>query len=147
MANWCYNTLSLSGKYKNFAKQLEKHNYKIMGFEFIKNGRCIFELDKIEDGMYSFTSKWAPPLEELAERASKGKFSFELDYEECGCQIYGKAIFDIKSGLITYDLPQEVWNKMDFNDDGDLHVDGIYIESEMEWLEEQLELVIKNTIK
>ena len=144
MANWCYNTITFSGNYKNFAKQLEKHNYNDCGFEFIKGGRCIFSLEKIEDGMYSFESKWAPPLEELAQRAAKGRFSFEIDYEELGCQIYGKAYFDLENGLTEYDLPQEVWDRQEFNDDGDLYVNGFYIESEQEWLEDQLELLIKN---
>lgn len=148
MANWCYNTITFSGRYKNFAKQLEKHNYEALGFEIIKDGksRCIFQLEKIDDGMYSFESKWCPPLDELTERARKGRFSFEIDYEELANGIYGRAYFDPSDGLHEYNLPQETLDRRSWDDNGEcLCIDGILCDSdhEMEWLENELELLIK----
>ena len=149
MANWCYNTITFSGRCKNFCKQLEKHDYDVQGFEIIEDGksRCIFSLEKIEDGMYSFESKWAPPLRELQERARKGRFSFEIDYEELGMGIYGRAYYNgAEDSYIEYNLPDETLNRRDYTDDGEFMLDGVLCsqEMEMEWLEDQLEILIKN---
>jgi len=144
MPNWCYNTITFSGRYKNFAKQLEKHNYENFGFEFVKGGRCIFSLNKIEDGMYSFESKWISPLEELCERAKKGRFSFEIDYEELGNQIYGRAYYNGANNEFTdYCLQDDVFDRIEWDDDI-CKIDGEIAENECEFLEEQLELLIKN---
>lgn len=146
MANWCYNTITFSGNYKNFAKQLEKHNYDDCGFEFIKGGRCIFSLEKIEDGMYSFESKWIPPLDELVKKARRCKFSFEIDYEELECDIYGKAFYNHnENNLKDYYLSPEVLNMREWNDDV-LKIDGVIVDEEYEmvWLERQLERLINS---
>ena len=145
MPNWCYNTITLTGNYKNFAKQIEKHDYDICGFEFIKGGRCLFSLEKIEDGMYSFESKWIPPLEELCKKAKRCKFSFEIDYEELSMGIYGKAIYSHQDdSFIDYYLPNEILNRRDYDDDGNFMLDGKVCdqEYEMEWLENELEKLI-----
>lgn len=150
MANWCYNTITFSGNYKNFAKQLEKHNYNDCGFEFIKGGRCMFSLEKIEDGMYSFESKWIPPIEELVKRARKGGFSFQIDYEELSMGIYGRAYYSrLEDSLVEYDLPDETLNRRDYNDDGQFMLDGKICdqEYEIEWLEIQLERLVNNKNK
>ena len=149
MPNWCYNTITLSGRCKNFCKQLEKHDYGIQGFEILpgKNKRCIFSLEKITENMYSFESKWIPPIEELVEKARKSKFSFEIDYEELSMGIYGKAIYNCKNdSLVEYDLPDEILNRRDFDDNGNFILDGKLCdqEYEMEWLENELEKLINN---
>ena len=146
MANWCYNTITFSGRYKAFAKRLEKHNYNKQGFEIVKGGRCIFSLEKIEDGMYSFESKWIPPLDELFQRAKKGRFSFEIDYEELGCDVYGKAIYNYpEDSYDDYYLTSEILNMREWDDDV-LKINGIVVdeEYEMEWLERQLERLVNN---
>ena len=144
MANWCYNTITFSGRYKAFAKRLEKHNYNKQGFEIVKGGRCIFSLEKIEDGMYSFESKWIPPLDELFQRAKKGRFSFEIDYEELGNEIYGRAYYNCETDTLQdYFLGDETFNMIEWDDDI-LKINGVVCESEMEFLEEQLEKLINN---
>ena len=144
MANWCYNVICLSGKYKNFAKQLKKHDYKIQGFEIVRPGentRCIFELDEQGEDTFSFTSKWIPPIEELVERAKKGGFSFQLDFEELGCGIYGRAYY--KDGVLDeYYLDDSIFRRTDWDDDV-FRVDGEEVESESEFLEEELEKLVK----
>lgn len=144
MPNWCYNTITFSGKYKAFCKRMENHDYNIQGFEFIKNGRCIFSLEKIEDGVYSFESKWIPPIDELIQQAKKSKFSFEIDYEELGCQVYGRAYYDCRTDeLKDYFLGDETFNMIEWDDDV-LKINGVVCESEMEFLEIQLEKLINN---
>ena len=147
MANWCYNTIKFSGNYKNFAKQLEKYDYNNCGFEFVKNGRCIFSLEKIQDGMYSFESKWVPPLEELIKKARRCKFSFEINYEELSMAIYGRAYYDYETNEFTdYYLDEDVLNRCNYDDNDNFTIDGILHdqEYEYEWLKSELEKLINN---
>ena len=144
MANWCYNTITFSGRYKSFSKRLEKHDYNEQGFEIIKGGRCIFSLEKIENGMYSFESTWIAPVDELIVQAKKSKFSFEIDYEELGNQIYGRAYYDCKTDSFNdYFLGDETFNIIEWDDDI-LKINGVICESEMEFLETQLEKLIND---
>lgn len=143
MATWCYNTISFTGRYKNFAKQLEKHNYNGRGFPFIEGGRCIFSLEKTTDGVYSFESYRTPLIEEFVESAKKDGFSFEIDYKQPDDCIYGKAKFDKINGLVRYDLSKETFNRLAYINER-AFVDYLPIESGMEWLGEQLEILIKN---
>ena len=147
MANICSNVIELSGNYKAFIKQLRKHNW-VDGFELVGpegSSGYIFDFHEITDTIFGFESKWAPPIDELALRAKKGRFSFILEYEELGMGIFGKAFFDKENGLRIYDLPQETLDRRDWNEDGKLYIDGVEFESDLEWLEEELELFIKNS--
>ena len=145
MANWCYNTITFSGRYKSFAKRLEKHNYNEQGFEIVKGGRCIFSLEKIEDGMYSFESKWIPPLDELLIQAKKSRFSFEIDYEELAMNIYGKAIYDAETDSYQeWCLLDEVFDRIGSTDDGDYTIDGVVVDEIYTFLENEMEKLINN---
>ena len=148
MPNWVYNELQLTnGSYKNFSKQLQAHNYMKSGFKIVKNdtSRCVFDLLKICDDFYSFYSKNAPPIDEMLERAKKGRFSFELHYEEPGNNIFGTVIYNhYDKSVITYDLDEDVFSRLTYNESGDAFVDGLPIQSDTEWLEEQLEILINN---
>ena len=146
MANWCYNTITFSGKCKNFIKQLKKHDYNNCGFEILpgKNMKCIFELYKVDETMFSFESKWGPPLDELCERARKGRFSFEIDYEELSNQIYGRAFYNAETNeFVDYYLRDDTFNLIDWDDDI-CRIDGKIVESEYEFLEEELEKMMNN---
>jgi len=79
MANWCSNNINFSGKYKPFLKKLLKHDYDVEGFRLVKGdrSRCVFDFEEVDDSLYRFESKWAPPIDEFVEVAKKNKFSFD----------------------------------------------------------------------
>lgn len=145
MPNWCCNNISFSGRCKNFIKQLKAHNYNDRGFEFIKGGRCIFYLQEIDDGVFQFESKWIPPNEELLQRAKKGRFSFENDFEELAMNIYGKAIYDAETNSYQeWYLPDEVFDKIDSTDDGEYTINGVVVDEIYTFLENEMEKLINS---
>ena len=145
MANWCFNNISFSGRCKNFIKQLKKHDYNSCGFEIVKGGRCVFDLQEVDDGIFQFESKWIPPNEELLQRAKKGRFSFENDFEELAMNIYGKAIYDAETDSYQeWCLPDEVFDRIDYTDDGDQTIDGVVVDEIYTFLENEMEKLINN---
>lgn len=148
MASWCSNYLVLSGRCGNFVKQLKKHDYKAEGFT-LEQGEYMFDVDIYEDKRtIGFESKWSPPLEGLLNRARKGRFSFEIQYEERGMAIYGMAFYNAENDHYEeYDLPQDTLDKIEWSDEGELTIDGEVCESEYDWLEEQMNKFIESSEK
>lgn len=145
MADWCLNNISFSGRCKNFIKQLKAHNYDYRGFEFIKGGRCIFDLQEIDDGIFQFESRWTPPNKELLERAKRGRFSFENDFEELAMNIYGKAIYDAEADSYQeWYLPKTVFDRINYIDNGECTIDGIVVDEIYTFLENEMEKLINN---
>jgi hypothetical protein len=146
MANYCSNTLMLSGRYKAFAKRIENHNYNDCGY--LIGEMALFDLYKSDEGIYMFESKWTPPIDDLVAKAKKSGFSFTLEYYEPGCQIYGKAEYSKESGLSVYDLPESVFDRVSWDDEcNEMKIDGSLEHAcgyEEEFYEDELNKMINN---
>lgn len=143
MANWCSNTLVFTGgDFLPFKQEIIDSIGSNEGLRiFDDSSMCIFDgQGTVEDDYIYFESRWTPPIQDLVKRAKRDSFTFNLEYYECGCQIFGKAIFD-ENGLCDISLPSSVFDKITYDEDGEAYVNGEYLESVEEWLEDQLDLI------
>lgn len=101
MANTCINYLELTeGNKKKFSKMLidlmpESDKEGQLPEIVTKRERFLFDIDG-DNGLFSFWTKWAPPIDEMEEMGKKLKTSFTLSYEELGCGIFGKYFYNHK---------------------------------------------------
>jgi hypothetical protein len=122
MANICSNSLGFSGDAKSvkelytlIKKQDEKFLEKYFFFEIGEYygivGDTLDDLGKNDTGFcVSFTSKWAPPLEEIKTlSASYPTLEFKVEWEEPGCLVFGEASFKKGKGKIVDQLPKEYY--------------------------------------
>lgn len=113
MANICFNFIQAFGHTEALDK-LRKHLVTTSEVEVV-------HIDEPIDGELTFTveSRWSPPAEWVCELTEK--FSgvlIECEYEECGCDIWGKFGFRNGELLFTMELPylegkhkSMVWNE------------------------------------
>lgn len=143
MANICLNFIQAFGDAEAIDK-LRKHLVTTNEVEIV-------HIDEPIDGELTFTveSRWSPPAEWVSELTDK--FSgvlIECEYEECGCDIWGK--FGFRDGvlLFTMELPYlegkhkslvwnefiecEVFSKIDSADSFDDFIEDFYFCSEDE---------------
>jgi hypothetical protein len=65
-----------------------------------KYNTYLFDLGIQSNEVFSCETKWSPPIEELGLISTHYPLlSFEMEYEECGCQVFGKCF--IKDGVST----------------------------------------------
>jgi len=134
MPNWCYNFVTFSGKEEDLEKlhnvflEMEKQeNITNEGQlpEFAKISeqldlnRWFFELNIIDLGIISYSTKWVPNTLNLVAIADYFNLEFESEYDESGNLIYGKAIY--KNGILE---------ELDLDTDELLEIN--WIESEIE---------------
>lgn len=102
MANWCFNGVAFSGSESNIQKVTELFNQlheqetkEQCGQkpEFVKGDNYFFNIVVNDIGIIQFESRWNPIIDELVEIAKEYDLNFECTYEECGNQIFGKAIY------------------------------------------------------
>lgn len=128
MANWCHNSVRLTGEpekvaavtafFKNIAAQQEQRNYELPGFVTAEH-KGMFEI-WFRDEHIHFRSAWAPPINALIEIADHFGTGFIDKYEEPGMFVYGKAYYHdgelegirltrADAGKIGYDEEREVF--------------------------------------
>ena len=62
------------------------------------------------DVNYTFSTAWSPPIEWLTETAKiYPDLKFEITYEECGCNFWGKSVFE--EGILSYEDELSLSNK------------------------------------
>lgn len=105
MPNWCSNNVTFTGDEKNlnrFQKVLEK-TIEIQSLH--GNGEILFGLENALDGymfwiqtsdtgIISFESRWAPIPQDIVRIAQLFDLEFEYEYEESGCDLYGKYTYE-----------------------------------------------------
>ena len=105
MANWCSNHVTFSGDNVDkvdemFTKLMEEQADKGFGvrpdWEACEKHSALymFDIDKIDDGSYSFNTKWSPALNTIFLIGRRFKVAFEMEWDECGMGLYGKMIFN-----------------------------------------------------
>ncbi|AZA51184.1 hypothetical protein EG346_24790 [Chryseobacterium carnipullorum] len=106
MANWCNNKVTFNGDKDSlnkvlalFKEMIEKESKGNIGQlpDFIesKNG-YFFEIycDETDECSFHYETRWSPNIESLWMVATHYNVGFVLDYEESGCMVYGKTIYE-----------------------------------------------------
>lgn len=156
MANWCDNRVAFHGNakameqvnelFKQMAeKQREKHCGQLPDFITDDTG-YFFDIDCWEahifyyqTRIFYYQTKWTPNIQIVKEIAVRYGLDFILDYEELGCEIYGRAT--CKDGVMTdVFLEQEDFEKYSYDEQEDTyHFEGKVYESEYDILDTLME--------
>lgn len=136
MPNWCTNNLNIQGSEKELQeikdlflelkkKQEETDHGQLPDWIDDSNGGWFFYIEVGEELPGSgnihiwYETKWAPNIEIIQQIADRYKVDFTCDYEESGCNVYGRAIY--KDGkLKEYDLTDE-FDEFEYDDDNDVY--------------------------
>jgi hypothetical protein len=156
MANWCYNHVEFSGSAEALQKvedliDLMRDRQKQSG-EGQRPDGCdgyyMFDIDYESDfpQCVHFESKWSPPTETIKFICDELNVSAVMDYEEMGCSVFGRWVYEPGEGEIQYDLDDEEIDELLIDEDGEryLIVDGKTL-GEYEALEYLLERKIKTS--
>ena len=124
MANWCSNYI-LTGNQdvKDVFEELIKNQAKSRQgetFDWFNDHRYLFDI-YIEGDCIFFSTKWSPALRTAQALAKKFNIEIELDYDEPGNWIYGKAIFNPEGEITDYYLSDLDFDKYEYNEE-----EGIY---------------------
>lgn len=154
MANWCSNYVSFSGSEDNVKRFIEEvkalealSKEKQEGVRPDDSGRYMFDLHTydLEEGYFAFDSKWAPALDSLETLGRKHGVNITCEYEELGCQIFGRweydAENDCQSDIALTD--EEIDSVEEDGNDGTCFFEGEIYTCKSEVLEIILERKIK----
>jgi hypothetical protein len=159
MANWCNNTVVFKGMpkaieqitelFKSMAEQEQKEDCgQLPDFVQDTNGDYFFSIsqDNESAGVFQYETKWSPNTEAVKQIAEHFKVGFTHDYEELGCSVYGKAIFE--NGILTNTcLDSQDFDSFELEEETDTyHFEGKEYESEWEILETLLERKTENRV-
>lgn len=143
MANMCSNFVTCTGSAANitkFKKVLQD------GIEYMRTQLHATSLGvDIEEGYFfeiyindqekptelsfSYETKWAPNLKDLAKVAKNAKLAMVCEYCECGFDIYGKATID-KHGFYEDDeVPADFLKLVEYDEDGWYTYNGVEYET------------------
>lgn len=148
MANWCTNFVTFQGNETQLKKIDELFNSLILQEKETNHGQLpdgikgttyFFYTYKNDLGIYSFETKWAPPIEELTQIADQYGLDFECSSEEMGSLIYGTTFYTNKQQIDIY-LDDDDFDAYDYDEDKDIYTfEGNVYESDTFILEEILE--------
>lgn len=142
MPNWCYNQIRFNGSETNEKKVLElftqlqaKELQEQCGQkpDFTTSDDYFFNIN-IEDDLIIFETRWSPKIELCVEIAKHFDLNFEYTYEECGNQIFGKAIFTAgNEEAEELDLDSDDFDLYEYDEDNDSYIyNGETYESDTE---------------
>lgn len=128
MANWCFNTLEITGKEECVEKVFEL-------FQTMKNindaencgakpfeeepDKYFFDIDIYGDYI-NYQTKWAPNVEDVIKIADKFNVDFILSYEESGNGIYGEYHYTNKV-LKDWCLDDNDFEQVSYDDDTEMY--------------------------
>ena len=149
MANWCANQLYFTGNEvavkeakELFIQMMNKETETNEGQkpDFIKEVEEGYFFDTLaftDDDQISFSTRWSPNIKDVVKIAENWQgLDFELNYQEPGSQIYGKAIY--KDGtLFVYNLSDSLYEEIIYDDENNIYnLRGVENECEEEFLEQ-----------
>ena len=151
MANWCYNYVTCTGSADDITKLKQT---LLNGLEYMRVSHEATTLNvELQEGaffdivigdeinattlQFSYETKWAPNLLDLAEVCKAHNVEAVNEYNECGMQIYGKAIIG-NDGSINDDEVSGVFLQLiEYNDETGLYeYDGMEYETEGDIIDE-----------
>ena len=146
MANWCFNTVVFSGSENNEKKVIELfnqlHEQEIKEQcgqkpDFVQGDNYFFNIVINDETNIQFESRWTPIISELVEIAKEYDLNFECTYEECGNQIFGKAIYTSgNEEAEILDLTDEDHDLFNYDEEKDTYIyNGEEYEGDFEILE------------
>lgn len=151
MANWCSNTVTILDRdatlWQEFYSWLQEYedNWErghIPDGITVKDS-YFFSISGVEESMFSFESKWTPPIKDIVAIADKYQFSFDMDFEEPGMCIYGKIKYDCRNKqLLAKYVPQDKYP--DDDKETDEGVESFYDELDRLLREEEYEIINLN---
>jgi hypothetical protein len=133
MPNWCYNFVTATGSaddIKAFKEVVQRERELAQSL-----GRGLglsLSDDEIEDGFFfsvelseetpnsinfSYETRWAPNLLDLAKVCKKFGLEAECEYNEGGMQIFGTAKIDAEGSIDDDQIPQEFLELIEYNED------------------------------
>lgn len=153
MANMCSNFVTCTGSAANitkFKKVLQD------GIEYMRTQLHATSLGvDIEEGYFfdiyindqekptelsfSYETKWAPNLKDLANVAKKAKLAMVCEYCECSFDIYGKATIDKHGFYVDDEVPAEFIELIEYDDDGWYTYNGVEYETMGDVIDEHYE--------
>lgn len=157
MANWCNNKVTFTGVQDSLIKvvtlfqtMIDDESKGEIGQmpDFIesKDG-YFFEIYQDDNLEYTFEyeTRWSPNIEILRIIANRYNVGFVLDYEESGCMVFGKTIYENKV-LTDYFLNQCDFQECAYNADTDCYdFEGVTYEYKDDIMKILLERKIDNT--
>lgn len=105
MPNWCRNTVYFNGDNVNkvdklFDDLIKQQNETGLGvrpdWNVMSKEDCLymFDIDKHDSGSYAFNSRWSPAIVTLFYIGRRFKVAFEMTFDECSYELYGKYTFN-----------------------------------------------------
>lgn len=153
MPNWCSNYVSFQGERAGeVIEYLNKLSNDQDGRPFLiyeSAEKAIFDFYDNEDGEnVQFCTRWAPEFDSFSKLSEEYGVIVTIEYFEPGCLIFGKATLNPNGGNTDVFLEDSDWPE--YNEDGDAYIlnesgEIEMIESEIGYLEEQLEKKINGT--
>ncbi len=157
MANWCNNTVVFEGNpeaieqikwlFQAMAEKQEKEGCgQLPDFVNQNNGGYFFyiHLNDEDTCIFGYETRWSPNIEIVQEIAEHYKVDFVQDYEELGCCVFGRAIFE-NSELTDIYLEDEDFDQYEYDEEKDQWIfEGNIYGSDYEILEILLERKIEN---
>jgi hypothetical protein len=136
MANWCNTWLNFQGNVETLKAEIKAaidrestyHEGQMFGDVESVDG-YFFETaivgESDTDVSITYETKWSPNLESISAICKRFNVTAEVEYEELGMEILGKAIVEADGTIISHDVPQEVFDRIEYNEDGDYYVDTL----------------------
>lgn len=146
MPNWCSNFILTSNQDVKdvFQKLIKKQEKSGQGetLDWFEDDRYLFDIEIYGDSIM-FQTKWSPALKTGEALAKTLKTEIELDYDEPGMCIYGKAIFNPKGQIKDYYLSDLDFDKYEHDEEKDVYIfEGQEYESD----EDIKEILLKRRI-
>lgn len=137
MPNWCYNYVTCTGSAEDIAK-FKKTLWE--GIDHISTYKQATNLGiEVQDGYFFnifinahgetwitfyYETKWTPNLLDIAELCKSYNLKAECQYNECGMQIYGKAIIDSDGSIDDDQIPSDFLDLIEYNYDTGMYEYG-----------------------
>jgi hypothetical protein len=152
MANWCNNFVTCTGSAANITKfkkvlqdgieYMRVHRHATSLGVDIQQGYFfdiyINEQEHPKQLVFSYDTKWAPNLDDLANVAKKAKLDMVCEYAECGVSLFGKATIDRHGFYLDEEVSAEFIDLLEYNDEtGCYEYDGIEYETEGDFINEK----------
>jgi len=125
MANWCSNFILTGNQdvkdvFQKLIKRQEKSGHGET-LDWFEDDRYLFNIEIYGDSIM-FQTKWGPALKTAEALAKTLKTEIELDYDEPGNLVYGKAIFNPKGEITDYYLSDSDFDKYEYNEEKDVYI-------------------------